>query len=420
MLKISQAETQSGKANLFLVIPIHKCIQENIFPIVVLPPRVCLRKQTVSRIIQGPKFTDQYYENIEESEMAFTDSTSNRIDNKTLLKRIEKGKTKVFIVLNNHCGLVRLVSLVHSLLIRGKKLNIFVDEIHSCLDLNIKEIDIEKNTKRSYELLKLHMNKKIIDNEELDSFNRDQLWNWLIYEIQENLTIKGITATVTPLIFNKYWKESSVKLEITRHKVPEIYCGFDSFHKANTKGVLNAFNSILKKSLDKCVVMFHAKREKISHFIRGKQWNRYCRKNNKKDYGFFIDNGDGWILYDENNEELERFRKNGDFNEPWEAIEYFVKNYKKKYILITGKFCMGMGTTYQKCDNKHDVVIDHLILFTEKKDITKFSGVQQEIGRLCTNDPLLRKRTLWCTPEVHAYIEKSYVLERKISENGKV
>jgi len=339
------------------------------------------------------------------------------MDNKTLINKINKGKTKVFIVLNNHCGLTRLVSLVYELLNRGKKVNIFIDEVHSCLDLNIKEIDIEDNTKRAYETLDTFMKKNttVLENENLESFCSDQLWNWLIFTINSNLTIKGVTATVTPLMFNKYWKKSEIILDITRNPVPDVYCGFDSFRKENIKGVTKAFNAILKENKP-TVVMFHAERTRISHIARGEQWNSICKKHKKNKSGFFIDNGEGWILYDYNNTELERFRKNGDFNEPWQVLEYFLKEYKKEYILVTGKFCLGMGTTYQKCDKEHNVTIDHLVMQTRKKDITKFSGVQQEIGRLCTNDPLKRERTLWCDSETHDYIEKSYVLERKIAE----
>lgn len=441
-LEVLASECQGGKTNKAIVVPVYRALSQGEFPIVIVPSRITVRSQTVNRIYGGPRFLDEIdipqdekdlisNLRLKSSQIGMYDTgcpANKRLDDiRETLKEIRKGWCRTVIALCNNAGISKVVALVYELLRRGKTVQIFVDEAHSCLDIKLKRIDPDELVEFSYETLNNSMVEvtddfDIVEGKELKSkYNIDQLWNWLITKSvqSKSLSISGVTATISPLATNNYWRQSCLDINVTNMSPPSVYCGFDSFVKkkySSRRGPESAFEKILDMNQDMSVVMFHANNSQSSHKDWGEKWIDEC-----KDYGisaqrrgFFIDNGNGWCLYNGSGRKIETYKKGRPYNEPWQVLKKLIVRYKKTHILITGKKCMNMSNTYQKCDDKDNIFINHFILKTPKKSLGDCASVQQEIGRMCANDSNHNERFLWTTQETSIKLTRSYGLERHL------
>jgi hypothetical protein len=167
---------------------------------------------------------------------------------------------------------------------------------------------------------------------------------------------------------------------------------------------------------DMSVVMFPAERSQSSHLQWGYKWIDECKEHDisSQGCGFFIDNGNGWCLYNGSGREIDSYKKSGEYTEPWQVLKKLIIKYKKTHILVTGKLCLNMSNTYQKCDEKDNIFINHLILTTPNKSLGNYASIQQEIGRMCSNDSNNNERFLWTTKETRQKLIQSYGLERHL------
>lgn len=452
VLNILASECQGGKTNKAIVVPVYRSLSQKEFPIVIIPPKIGLRQQTVSRVYGGPCFMDELdipkeeKDNIKgirlkSSQIGMWDTgcpANKRLDNiRETLMEIRKGWCKTVIALGNQAGISKVVALVYELLRREKTVQIFVDEAHSCLDIKLRKVDPDGSTMEAYEMLEETLvditdDFDIVEGSFLKrEYNLDQLWNWLIIKsitggsttggstTGGSLSISGVTATTAPLANNDYWRQSCLDINVTNMSPPSVYCGFDSFVKkkfSSKMGPESAFEKILDMEQEKAVVMFHAENRQVSHLQWGEKWIAECKEHgiSPKRRGFFIDNGNGWCIYNGSGKEIASYKKSGEYTEPWQILKKLIVKHKKTHILITGKLCLNMSNTYQKCDNKDNIFVNHLVLTTPKKSLGNYASVQQEIGRMCSNDINNNERFLWTTKETRENLIRSYGLERHL------
>jgi phosphoribosyl-AMP cyclohydrolase len=439
-INIGVKPPQSGKTKEFIINPTLENIMKGILPIIIVPSRISLEKQTTQRFIDETfededEDDDSFYTVMDEEEEDFENlvglkrdfiNNAKNIkeehvgrfdtgipkefrleDPKDVMKKYKNGDIRLIIVLDNSQGIKKLCSLLHYInaKIPDQGVAIIVDEIHNILNLKFTK-DEQEDYMEELDMLKsnlerLYSRKGFVKPK---NFHQRKVINmlWMIDTLKRknNWTFNGTTATTTPIVVNKYIRNLGLSINTVHGNIPETYYGYEKMKKMYYKGDISmAFSKIIifRENVGFVCVMFHSGRYNDCHTGAGNCWIDTCIDNNInwQLIAYMTDNQHGYNIYDGKKRLVNHFPKD-KVDEPWKVVEYMQERYN--YTGIFGDISMSESNTYQKCNEEHNVIITDLVVKDlEKQPIKKMTSIIQKVGRIFTNDTINTdfERVLW-------------------------
>lgn len=447
MIEILTKDPQAGKTHDGIVAGCVLSHELGRFPIVIIPSKIGLQKQTTSRVADGVEvdfvqdiknLNEIQKKIIKENPKVFTTDQIGRWDTGSKgkgklsgkiskdIKKIREGKIKALVVLDNKAGISKLIVLLAYL--KDKNVDIIIDEAHSVLNIGPMTRTFERQYSYFDGLCEDFPEEEAVSYTDVP-FDKEGRKMWIIkkfLERQGGISITGLTATVSYLTQNQQLKDAQVEFPVIKMNIPECYIGYKKcVKKIYDKEVEDAFRQIIlldKENPNGTTVMLHSGHKQESHHKACETWTRCCKENgiDSKKIGAMTDNSAGYCLYDSENKLVKKIEKNGPYTEPWQAVNEFKKQFP--FLGIFGDMCMGESNTYQKCTKDVNCPINHMVMHGLKKyaykDLTK---PIQKSGRIFGNDTSGKdnKRSIWfsCAEEQKRY-EHGFKLDKHLQNKG--
>lgn len=398
---------QSGKTQDAIIKPMKKSIKSGRVPVIIIPSRIQLQKQLSKRIID--EFDTLEYCNIGRFD---TGNIRNRLRTiKCSLKLLDKENIKVFIILNNQQGFMKLISLMSQ---STKKFDIIIDEIHGFFNnynSDLKDCDRQSIQElidsKFWNVLKVFQEHKQImeyNNIILNPIERISIFFDIIRK--QGHTFSGTTATVSFVAQSKLLNLLDLEPLVIQLETPKCYYGYKKLNKSYYDGnYRNAIETIIQNNPKGTTTMCHVGRDRNTHIEAAFNWIRFCRLYNvpKKQILSIIDNSDGYTLYNWDHR-LKQFEKSKT-SEPWRLVDAFRNKFGYTHIGIFGDRCMSESNTYQKCNNGINCPINDLIVVPFNHNLDNITIMIQKIGRIFGNDTIGGNRRTIHFPDIK-YREK--------------
>ena len=367
---------QSGKTRDAIIEPMKKSLARGRIPVVVLPSRIQLQKQTTRRLI------DEQMGLTEQNIGRFDTGVRNRNSSSECVEGISKGSLRALVVLNNSSGITKLI---YTMVKSEKKFDIIVDEIHGFFNMDFRE----PNEEPFWE--KLREGKTI----KLDPSTRMSILFGLIRS--KEFTFSGTTATVSYIAQSKLMKELDLVPLVVKLKTPECYLGYDQIPKKIYSGDFrDCLRSIIRNNPLGTVTMCHVDRKQETHYQVAELWIDSCLADgvSRDNILALVDNGDGYTLFN-----WAKIVKNYDkskTSEPWKIIDTYKNKFNYTHIGIFGDRCMSESNTYQKCVGDTNCPINDLVVVPFNHSLDNMTIMIQKIGRIFGNDTIGgNRRTIW-------------------------
>lgn len=249
---------------------------------------------------------------------------------------------------------------------------------------------------------------------------------------KRNWTLGGTTATIAPILINRYLGDLDLSIMTDCGNIPDCYKGYHNIRKKYYKtDITTAFSKIISLREDSgfICVMYHSGRTNDSHIRAGLDWINCCKDNDVCDslIAFMTDNQNGYNIYNSKMEIVKYFSKK-DVGEPWMAVEWMQDRYG--YTAIFGDISMSESNTYQKCNDEYNVVVTDLVVKPlGRMPIRNMTSIIQKVGRIYTNDTINTDldRVIWfykdskCNINDRMFFERGMKIEaciQKRSENS--
>lgn len=364
---------QSGKTKDAIIEPMKKSLACCRVPVIILPSRIQLQKQTTKRLIDEDM-------GLSESNIGrFDTGTRNRNAWRECVTKLDRGSLRALIVLNNCSGIVKLLRVM----VKSEKLfDIIIDEIHGFFNVDYQEPNEEPFWK----------NESVTN---LDVSTRMSLLFGILRA--KDHTLSGTTATVSYVAQSKLMKEFDLTPFVVKLSIPDCYQGYDQIpKKIYSNGLRECLNNIIAKNPQGTVTMCHVDRKQEKHYEAADWWIDLCLYNDvpRSNILAIVDNGDGYTLFNWT-KTVKKYDKSKT-SEPWRLIDAYKNKFGYHHIGIFGDRCMSESNTYQKCSGGINCPINDLVVVPFNHSLDNMTIMIQKIGRIFGNDTIGgNRRTIW-------------------------
>lgn len=364
---------QSGKTKDAIIEPMKKSLSLGRVPVIILPSRIQLQKQTTKRLI------DEGMGLSEANIGRFDTGTRSRNDWRDALDKLSRGTLRVLIVLNNSSGMVKLLRVISK---SDKLFDIIIDEIHGFFNVDYQE----PNEKPFW------ANESLTD---IDVSTRMSILFGLLRTREH--TLSGTTATVSYVAQSKLMKEFDLVPIVVKLRVPDCYQGYDNIpKKIYSKSLRECLNNIIAHNPQGTITMCHVDRKQEKHYETADWWIDLCLANGvpRSKVLSIVDNGDGYTLF--NWAKVMKKYDKSKTSEPWRLLDAYKNKFGYTHIGIFGDRCMSESNTYQKCSGDINCPINDLVVAPFNHSLDNMTIMIQKIGRIFGNDTIGgNRRTIW-------------------------